>query len=123
MIILLLWKVLFSLRWSVQVGSYTTVISIDVITEGVETLKGFRGPLTAEIAADLKWLHISVEESYMTKVICDSFTTKFKARWTVKQTHVQIVALLVRMCTRIRVALLWAEQVHACARAAIECHI
>ena len=68
------------------------MISIDVITEGVEMLKGFRGPLTAEIAADLKWLHVSVEESYMTKVICDSFTTKFKASWTVKQTHVQTVA-------------------------------
>ena len=86
-IILLLWRVLLGVRWSVQVGSYTTVISIDVITEGVETRKGFRGPPTAEIAADLKWLHVSVEESYMTNVICDSFTTKFEARRTVKQTH------------------------------------
>ena len=102
MIILLLWKVLFSLRCecsSRQLYHYTTVISIDVITEGVETLKGFCEPLTAEIAADLKWLHVSMEESYMTKEIYDSFTTKFKARWTVKQTHVQIVALLARMCT------------------------
>ena len=79
-IILLLWRLLFSLRWGVQVSSYTTVISIDVITESVETRKGFCGPPTAEIAADLKWIHVSVEESYITNVICDSFTTKFEAR-------------------------------------------
>ena len=64
---------IFFLTSIVYRGSYTTVKSIDVITEGVETLKGFRGPLTAEIAADLKWLHISVEESYMTKVICEFY--------------------------------------------------
>ena len=48
------------------------MITIDVITEGLETCKGFHG---TEIV-DLKWLHVSVEESYVTNVICD---TKFEA--------------------------------------------
>ena len=58
-----------------SVSDGVALISIGMITEGVETLEGFRGPLTAEVAADLKWFHVSVEESYMTKVICDSFAT------------------------------------------------